>query len=210
MTGVPISISPAELSSRELYRILSNTVVPRPIAWVGTVSANGIVNLAPHSFFNVFSTEPATVIFSMGKESDTLRNLREQREFTISMTRAGQEELVERSAIDFPPEESEFEWLGIEQMLSLLVAPPTVAGAPAGFECRLRDLIVVGRHHLAVGEIVMIHLHSDLPEGARIDDPALLPLARIGARYATLSAPQRIAAPDWSELCQERDLPRSG
>jgi flavin reductase (DIM6/NTAB) family NADH-FMN oxidoreductase RutF len=174
---------------------LKAVVVPRPIAWVSTLSAEGVPNLAPHSFFTVASQVPPIVQFTSIGRKDSLRNAVATGEFTISLANREMLEMVNASGTDYPPEVDEFDVLGIKPEPSEFVAPPRVAGSPVAIECVTEStvefehsVVVFGRVlGLAIDERV---LDSDHPEIER-----LRPLARLGRN-------------EWSEIGEIIDLAR--
>ncbi|WP_022847385.1 MULTISPECIES: flavin reductase family protein [unclassified Desulfurobacterium] len=154
---------------REISKLIFNTVVPRPIAWITTVSADGIVNLAPFSFYNAITTKPPLLFVSIGKrkdgtEKDTVRNIKETGEFVINVvTETFLEEMV-KTGEDLPPEESEVEKFNIETVPSTKVKPPIVKGVPAAFECILKEILEIGDTpmNVVIGEVVAIHYIEEI------------------------------------------------
>ena len=139
----------AELSARESYRLMTSMVVPRPIAWVGTRSAAGVGNLAPYSYFQAVCSDPATVVLGMGsrpdgRPKDSLRNILDTREFTISHVDQDLVEGMNASSAAWEPEFDEAVELGIEMAPLEGVAAPRVAKARAGMACRLTQVIPLG------------------------------------------------------------------
>ena len=172
----PAALGPA------VYPLLNSVVVPRPIAWVSTRSAEGVDNLAPHSFFTISSVTPPVVQFTSVGAKDSLRNAVATGEFVVCTC---PEELVEQvnlTATDFPPDISEFDAIGLEREPSRLVAPPRVAASPVALECRLLGTKDFGGGSTVVfGEVVWIAVAED---ALRDDRPAvdlLRPMARLGA-----------------------------
>ena len=106
-------IVPSELEGREPYFLITSLVVPRPIAWVSTLSKEGVPNVAPHSYFNVISSNPWIVHFTSTGEKDTLRNARSTGEFVVNLFGRDLVEKMNFTSADFPPEEDEFEWAGL-------------------------------------------------------------------------------------------------
>ncbi len=162
------------------YRLLTAVVVPRPIAWVSTLDADGAVNLAPHSFYTVVCARPPIVMFSSVGKKDTLRNVRETGEFVVNVATARLLDQVNDSAARFAPGESEPAHLGIELEPSSRVAPPRVKAAPASIECTLHSLTELGDSTMVLGNVELVSVdHGVLvdghPEFARLD-----PLARLG------------------------------
>lgn len=162
------------------YRLLTAVVVPRPIAWVSTVDADGVVNLAPHSFYTVVCARPPIVMFSSVGKKDTLRNVRETGQFVVNLATARLLDQVNNSAARFAPGQSEPAHLGIELEPSTRVAPPRVKAAPASIECTLHSTTELGDSTMVLGNVELVSVDGDVlvdghPEFARLD-----PLARLG------------------------------
>ncbi|PJI39551.1 flavin reductase family protein [Ferrovibrio sp.] len=184
-------IRPADLPGDAAYKLLCGLVVPRPIAWVSTMSADGVSNLAPFSCFTFVSHTPPMLGVSIGRREnglkDTARNIHETQAFVVHI---GDETLLDplhRSGGEFPPEVSEADLLGLELVPSRLVAPLRVAKAPIAMECRLHKVVDFGRNQFFAGEIHLFHIREDLITGTRIDAGRLRPVARLGGpNYSTL------------------------
>lgn len=163
------------------YRLLTAVVVPRPIAWVTTLSADGVVNLAPHSFFTVACRRPPIVQFSSVGKKDTLRNALATEEFVVNLASASLLAQVNASAARFEPDQSEAEALGIETEPSLTVRPPRVCRSPVSIECRLHSTNELGDSTAILGTVTMITVEREVldddghPVFERLD-----PLARLG------------------------------
>ena len=172
-------------------RVLTGVVVPRPIAFVSTVSAGGIINLAPFSFFSAVAYDPPTIVFSSSryagdkreKKKDTLVNIEETGEFVVNVVVDDIAEAMNQTAAEYPAEVNEFEIAGLTAIPSDIVAPPRVAESPVNMECRLSQVLPIGRgdHHwgLVIGEIVLVHVRDDLISGHRIDHQKLRPTGRL-------------------------------
>ncbi|MBK5305951.1 MAG: flavin reductase family protein [Frankiaceae bacterium] len=171
---------PAALG-RKIYPLLTSVVVPRPIAWISTRSADGVDNLAPHSFFTVAGVDPGVVQFTSVRTKDSLRNVLATKEFVVSLCTEELIEKVNATGTDYPPEISEFDAVGLTREPSLKVAPFRVAESPVAIECRLVGTHVFGECTVVFGEVV----HLAVAEAALRDDrPAidlLKPVARLGA-----------------------------
>ncbi|MCW2679435.1 MAG: flavin reductase [Frankiales bacterium] len=172
---------PAELGGG-IYPLLNSVVVPRPIAWVSTRSADGVDNLAPHSFFTISSVTPPVVQFTSVGAKDSLRNAVATGEFVVCLSPEQLVEQVNATATDFPPHVSEFDAVGLEREPSRLVAPPRVAASPVAIECRLAGTRDFGGGSTVVfGEVVWVAVDERV---LREDRPAidlLKPMARLGA-----------------------------
>lgn len=190
------SIDPNALSRREAYTLLTSLVVPRPIAWVTTVSPDGAVNLAPFSYFNAVSSTPPVIMFCVGRRKgerkDTSRNILETGEFCVNVATVSLAEAVTRSAADWPADVSEVEACGLTTTPSEVVRPPRIAESPVALECVLVKALEEEDFGTTVifGRIERIHVaESVLADGdALACDPArLAPLARLGGTtYADL------------------------
>jgi flavin reductase (DIM6/NTAB) family NADH-FMN oxidoreductase RutF len=149
----------AKLSPSDRYKFLCAVVVPRPIAWVTTVSTAGVVNVAPFSFFNAMGSQPAIValgIITRGKgvPKDSFKNIQETREFVVNLVTFAAREPMNRTAADFPPEVSELSAVGLETRPALTVKPPRLALSPVHLECKLATIVEVGRNHVTIGEVI--------------------------------------------------------
>ncbi|QRG09378.1 flavin reductase family protein [Xanthobacter dioxanivorans] len=164
------------------YRLLASTIMPRPIAWVVTASADGIVNAAPYSFFNLFGADRPVVALGIlaraDRPKDTAANIRATGEFVVNLVPHALTEAMNATCVDAPPEVDETALAGLATVPSLAVRPPRIAASPVGFECRLTHLLETGPGQLlAVGEV--LHAHYDRrvlagdPERPRVDVAAL-------------------------------------
>lgn len=180
----------ADLTPLDRYRWLASTVTPRPIAWVSSLSKEGVANLAPFSFFQVISDEPATLMVNVstrddGVLKDTLRNSQETGELVIHLVSFAQVEAMNASAAVLPRSDSEFEHCGIASIPSSRVAPPRVAGAAVAFECRVAQIIGYPQQqpnqHLIFAEVLLAHVDDGvLNEKGRIDPHRLDLVGRLG------------------------------
>ncbi|WP_457567726.1 flavin reductase family protein [Desulfurobacterium sp.] len=162
-------IEVAKGNEKEVTTLIFNTVVPRPIAWITTISACGVVNLAPFSFYNAVTTRPPLIFVSIGKrkdgkEKDTARNIIETGEFVVNVATKPFLEKIVKTGESLPPEESEVEKFNIETAPALKVKPPIVKGVPAALECKLRETINLGDTPMTVviGEVVAIHYTEEI------------------------------------------------
>jgi len=170
------------------YRVLTGVVVPRPIAFVSTVSDNGSFNLAPFSFFNAVASNPPTIVFSCsrytaGKSKDTLVNIEQTGEFVVNVVVDDIAEAMNRTAAEYPTGVSEFEIAGLTPVPSDLVKAPRVAESPVNMECQLRQVISLGegehQHGLVIGEVVLMHVRDDILNGHRVNHHILKPTGRL-------------------------------
>ncbi|WP_375475484.1 flavin reductase family protein [uncultured Jatrophihabitans sp.] len=179
-----------------VYPWLTASLIPRAIAWVSTISADGVDNLAPHSFTTVAGVDPPTLCFTSVGAKDTLANARATGEFVLNIGCGRLLHAMNDSATDFPVETSEFDAAGLERESSATVAPPRVAAAPVAFECRVTGEHVLGDCVMVFGEITHIAVargvlaEDGLPDPTKVD-----PLARLGRS-------------EWSRLGEVFVLPR--
>ena len=166
---------------RAAYALLNSVVVPRPIAWVSTRSAEGVGNLAPHSFFTVSSVDPPVVQFTSVGAKDSLRNAVATGEFVVSVCTEELIEQVNLTGTDYPAEQSEFDAVGLTREPSAVVTPYRVAESPVAIECR-----VVGTHDfgggsvVVFGEVVWVSVEESVLDGDHPDIRRLAPIARLG------------------------------
>jgi flavin reductase (DIM6/NTAB) family NADH-FMN oxidoreductase RutF len=201
-----VGIDPATLGRDATYKLLTGCVVPRPIAWVSTVSAAGVVNVAPFSAFMIAAVQPPTLVFNCNRRElpdgrvdglkDTAANIHANREFVINIAMFDQLAQLHASADPVPPEESEAVRSGIDLASSVAVRPPRIARAAASFECVCSNIIAVGdeQTELIFGEVRHAWVREALYADGRIDQEALHPIARLGGpNYATLGEVIRLA-----------------
>lgn len=181
------------LSAAAFYKLLTATVVPRPIAWVASLSSSGVDNLAPHSFFTVASTDPPIVQFTSVGDKDSLRNIRATGEFTVNFAPEHLFERVNATGTAFGPEVSEFDAAELQREPSTLVSAPRVQDSPAVFECRLHSLVPVGNCTLVLGEVVHAAVSEHVLDGDHPRPDLLRPLSRLGLdEWGTLGDIRRI------------------
>lgn len=162
------------------YRLLTALVVPRPIAWVSTLSADGVGNLAPHSFFTVASAEPAVVQFTSIGRKDTLRNVEETGAFTVNLACEELMTQVNGTSAPYGPDVDEAAVLNIAMEPSETVAPPRVRDSPASIECRLRQVVDLDTSWLVLGTVSAITVLDSALDGAHPMMAALQPISRLG------------------------------
>lgn len=198
------SIDPSTLPGRDAYKLLTTLVIPRPIAWVSTLSPGGVANLAPYSFANLVASGPPVVMFSASPhrdkgDKDSLRNARENGEFVYNIADVALAEAMNSSAGDWEHGVSEFEQIGLSAAPSTIVAPPRVANAPASLECEVTQIIPVegSTSTMVLGRVVMVHVRADLfAEDGLVDAERYNPVARLGRdEYAALGAVFSLARP---------------
>lgn len=184
-------VTMTDLPPADRYRLLTNTVVPRPIAWVATHDGQGGRNLAPFSFFNALCSAPPILGVGIGRDGaregmrdkDTLAAIRARGDFVIALVGEDQAEAMNLTATDAPPGVDEFTLAGLESANAGLVDAPIVNGAPVNFECRLWQLLEPSPHSaIVLGEVVAVHVDDRFvgrEDGKlRIDSPAMNLVAR--------------------------------
>lgn len=177
-----------ELGYDDRYKLLTGAVIPRPIAWVGSMNAQGKLNLAPFSQFVIVAVSPGLLGFSIGPrpegDKDTLLNIQRMGEFVINSVRQDMGVAVQESSRNFPPEVSEAEHLGLTLIPSEVVSVPRIAEANIHFECRTHRILELGDapNHFVIGEIVAMHVREGFTSNYKIDPLQHSPLARIGGR----------------------------
>ncbi len=187
-------IDPAAADPAAVYSLLVGCVVPRPIAFVSSLSADGVANLAPFSFFNAGGAHPPSLVFSpvtsgAGRNKDTLNNVRATREYVVHLAPWGLREKMNQSSADYPPEVDEFVEAGFTKVASKKVKPWRVAESPVAMECRLFQIVEHGsgpfRANYVIGEVVYLHIAEFLFVDGRIDPLALDPIGRLGGPMYT-------------------------
>jgi flavin reductase (DIM6/NTAB) family NADH-FMN oxidoreductase RutF len=195
------SFDPSEMPDRAAYLLLTSLVVPRPIAWVGSRGADGVDNLAPHSYFNIISTSPAIVHFTSSGVKDTLRNVRATGAFTVSMVDEPLLEAMNTTAVDAPPGVSEFDLAGVARAEGLQVPAPYAAGSPAVLECTVRTILTMGTGSMVFGDVLRIAVRDDVWGDGRVDLDRYDPVGRLsGSWYAVRSEVRKLVRPTWAEL----------
>ncbi|WP_048646790.1 flavin reductase family protein [Nitratireductor soli] len=182
-------------------------VAPRPIGWISTRGATGMLNVAPYSFFNALSVEPYLVWFSADGEKDSVVFARETGEFAVNLVGAKLAKQMNATAVDAPRATSEFDYAGLVPAASKLIAAPHVAGAPAVLECRLTQILeptgLDGRWagvYVVMGEVVGIHIDDAMLDDGLFDHRKAGNVARLGYMdYAAVSETFAMRRPRWGE-----------
>jgi flavin reductase (DIM6/NTAB) family NADH-FMN oxidoreductase RutF len=186
-------IDPAYLDPETAYRLITGIVVPRPIAWVTSLSATGVLNLAPFSAFMFVSPKPPMLAISVGRKGhiykDTAQNILNNEEYVVHIADSSLMNAVHESSTEHPPEVSEVEELRLSTLPGERTKVPRLAAAPIAMECRFRQCLEFGetRSRLIIGEVLVFHIRDGLLNNGKIETEALDPIARIaGPRYAKL------------------------
>ncbi|MET0759418.1 MAG: flavin reductase family protein [Flavobacterium sp.] len=192
-----MQFDPQEIDQKSIYKLLTGAVIPRPIGWISSISEDGILNLAPFSFFNAVGDDPPHVMFSTVRTNDsnkdTLNNVLATKQFVVNMVT---EELVEKMNITsqpIPSDESEFDLAGLTPIASIKVKPPRVKESPITMECELVHHYTLENHKfggatIIIGKVVMLHVdESVLLEDFKINLETYKPVARLaGSNYSKL------------------------
>src|SRR3954471_9631053 len=190
-----VQFDPAEMATGAFYRVLNAVVVPRPIAWVCSRSAEGGVNLAPHSFYTVACVDPPVVQFTSVGRKDSLRNVEATGQFTVSLTPEALFEQVNATGTDFPAGLSEAEECGVRLEPSDRVGVPRVADSPVAVECRLHSTVRLGDSTVVFGAVEAITAWESVVRDGRPRIEELRPLARLGGN-------------EWSTIGEVKEIPR--
>lgn len=180
-----MQIDPAQHSAGDNYKLLTNLVVPRPIAWVTSVNDTGVVNLAPFSFFNAVGANPLYLLFSVGlndigEPKDTAKNIIANGEFVVNLVSEDLFDAMNISAADFPEGESELAAANLEAAPSTKIKPPRIAACQASMECKLHSTQLLGKNTLVIGEVVMFYVVDHLM-GERMHVNGFAPIGRLGS-----------------------------
>ncbi len=210
--GVPSSpprvpFDPAGMSTRAFYRVVNSVVVPRPIAWVCSRSADGLPNLAPHSFFTVACVNPPIVQFTSVGRKDSLNNVEATGDFTVNLTPEELFEQVNLTGTDFPPHVSEADYCGVRLERSDVVGSLRVAESPVAIECELHSTVRLGDSTVVFGRVVWISAWESVVRDGRPRIEHLRPLARLGGNeWSTIGEVKEIARVPYKDLAEPDDL----
>lgn len=188
-----MDFNPDTLEASAIYKLLTGSVIPRPIGWISTIDENGINNLAPFSYFNILGDDPPHVMFSTRRDNntnkDTLNNVLNNKQFVVNMVT---EELVEQmnaTAQTVPSEVDEFELVGLTPLPSTLIKPNRIKESPITFECEMVHHYFLENHKqggacIVIGRIVMMHFdESVLLENYKINMETYKPISRLAGSY---------------------------
>ena len=187
---------PSEHPLLETHKLMIGSIVPRPIAFVSTLSKDGLENLAPFSYFNGICSNPPSIMFCParrgydGKTKDTLNNIRDTEEFAVNIVSEDFAEQMVSTSTDFEPEVNEFEVSGLTPVPCQKIAPPKVAEAKISFECKLNQIVPVGNEgpgggFVVIGTIILFHIDDDVYEDGYINLEKLRPIGRLAGNMYT-------------------------
>ncbi len=202
-----LEVSPGEWQAQEFYHLMTALVVPRPIGWISTISAAGVSNVAPYSYFNMMGNDPPYVAFASTGIKDSLRNLGEVPQFVANIVTMHVLEQMNFTAADFPRDESEFGWAGLTAAPSAKVKPFRVLEARAHIECEVKQIINDHNTNIVLGRIVHTHVTPGVWKDGRIDPRLLDPVCRLsGSGYAQLGELVNVARPFWKDVKNTQGL----
>jgi flavin reductase (DIM6/NTAB) family NADH-FMN oxidoreductase RutF len=188
-----VALDPRDMAPQDAYRLMTGIVVPRPIAWVTSLSAGGVLNLAPFSAFTFLSMKPVLLGINIGRKAgqrkDTANNIQRSGQYVVHIGDGAQMNAIHESGAEHAPEVSEADLLGLATLPCEQVHVRRLADAPVAMECRLEQVIPFGRtgSEFFVGEVIAIHLRDGLMHDGKIESAALDPVCRLaGPNYATL------------------------
>jgi flavin reductase (DIM6/NTAB) family NADH-FMN oxidoreductase RutF len=196
-----LEVSPADWDAREFYHLMTALVIPRPIGWISTISASGIRNLAPYSYFNLMGSDPFYVAFGSTGVKDSLTNLRQVPQFVANIVTVDLIERMNFTSGDFPAEEDEFGWAGLTPVPAAKVKPFRVREAKAHLECEVQHVHSDGNTHIVLAKVVHTHVAASVWKDGRVDPKLLDPVCRLsGAWYATLGDLINVQRPQWKNV----------
>jgi flavin reductase (DIM6/NTAB) family NADH-FMN oxidoreductase RutF len=205
------TITPGEIPTSDLHQFITGAVAPRPIAFASTIDNDGVANLAPYSFFNAFSSNPPILIFSSNRRvegnttKDTLSNVQANGEVVINVVTHDIVRQMALSSVDYAPNVDEFEKAGFTKLASDLVRPYRVAESPIQMECKVQQILPLGKDggagNLIICEIVRMHISEDVLTNGRIDPQKIRLMARMGRFYYAEASGKAV-----TELVQRVDV----
>ncbi|MCM3728390.1 flavin reductase family protein [Neobacillus cucumis] len=200
-----LSIDPASMSERENYKFLIGSIIPRPIAFVTSISKDGVLNGAPFSYFNIVSSNPPMISLSIqrsaGGQKDTARNITESKQFVVHMVDEHNVEKINKTAANLPPNQSEIELADLTSVDSVKISVPGVKEAKIRMECVLEHSLELGGLDspgcdLMIGRVVHFHIENDIYENGRINPRGLAAVSRLaGNNYAKIGEVFEIERP---------------
>ncbi|RFU70537.1 flavin reductase family protein [Peribacillus saganii] len=189
-----LSIDPTNNTERENYKLLTGSIIPRPIAFVTTVSKDGVLNGAPFSYFNIVSSNPPMVSLAIqrseGRQKDTARNILDSKEFVVHIVDKENVEKINITAASLPPDESEIKLADLTPVKSAIISVPGVKEAKIRMECSLEHSVELGgldspSCDFIIGKVVQFHIENNIYENGRIDYNGLAAVSRLaGNNYA--------------------------
>lgn len=184
-----ITIDPKDNTERDNYKLLVGSIIPRPVAFVTTLSQDGVLNGAPFSYFNIVSSNPPMISLSIqhsgGLPKDTARNILDQKEFVVHIVDRDNVEQVNITAASLPPDQSEISVAGLTPVDSRIISVPGVKEAKIRMECVLEHAVKFPGFELLIGRVVQFHIEDEIYDQGRIDPLKLAAVSRLaGNNYA--------------------------
>lgn len=196
-----LEVGPGDWQGPAFYQLLTALVVPRPIGWISTVSAAGVPNLAPYSYFNLMGSDPAYVAFGSSGVKDSLSNLREVPQFVANIVTMDLMERMNFTSCDFPRDEDEFSWAGLTPLAAAKVRPLRVGEAKAHLECEVAQIVTDRNTNIVLGRVVHAHVDPSVWQNGRVDPRRLDPVCRLsGSAYASLGPLFSVQRPQWKNV----------
>lgn len=193
-TDNSFTFNPVDVTEKQMYKLMIGSVVPRPIAWVSSTDEEGVLNIAPFSFFTVASRNPPTLVVSITREKgdgavkDTLANIKATEEFVINVVPETLANKMYWTSGEYPADVNEFDQGVLTPQPSGSITPPAIKESPIAFECRLHQMIEVGTDYLVLGTVQQVNVEKEVYLGDhKIDFDYWKPLTRVGKDYASLS-----------------------
>lgn len=190
------TVDPESMSERENYKFLVGSIIPRPIAFVTTLSDEGVLNGAPFSYFNIVSANPPMISLSIqrsqGRMKDTARNIIHTQQFVIHIVDEANVEKINQTAASLPPDQSEIELAGLTPVSSVKVSVPGIKEAKVRMECTVEHALELGGAaapgcDFIIGKVVQYHIEEEIYEGGRVDARGLAAVSRLaGNHYAKI------------------------
>ena len=191
-----MKFDPSEISFTEVHKLMIGSIVPRPIAFVSTLSKDGKNNIAPFSYFNGVCSRPPTIMFAParrgwdGKEKDTLINIRDNNQFVVNIVSESFAEQMVMCSTDFDSDVDEFEISGLNPVPSNKVSPPRLLESKISYECELNQIVEIGEKDagsgfIVIGTIVLFHIDDDVYDNGHILLDRLEPLGRLAGNQYT-------------------------
>lgn len=184
-----LELATEEINTAKAYHLLTALVVPRPIAWVTTRSAEGVDNIAPFSFCGVVASNPPLVMFSTVGWKDSTINAQETGEFVFHLAPASRVTQINQTAIEYPPHWDEFSETGLTKETAATVSPPRIAESPAALECRVTDVLERGSGVMVIGEVLHFAIDEQCLVSGRPDFNLLDPVGRLNGPLWAMPGP---------------------
>ena len=196
-----LEVGPDDWQGPAFYQLLTALVVPRPIGWISTISARGVPNIAPYSYFNLMGSDPAYVAFGSTGVKDSLNNLREVPQFVANIVTMDLLERMNFTSGDFPRDEDEFAWAGLTPVAAAKVRPFRAGEAKAHLECEVVQIVTDRNTNIVLGRVVHAHVDPSVWKNGRVDPTLLDPVCRLaGSGYAALGTLVNVQRPQWKNI----------